>query len=88
MCPPVNEQRRRPIVPNSCGSKEEVCCWQRQPNRQPREYHGLRSLPSAAVFEKQVVTTLEPGTRALMLPGIVFLLVTWNRCASGLTLTR
>ena len=43
---------------------------------------------SAAVFEKQVVTTLEPGTRALMLPGIVFLLVTWNRCASGLTLTR
>jgi hypothetical protein len=34
-----------------------------------------RGIPSAAVSEKQVVTTPEPGTRALVLPGIVFLTV-------------
>ena len=30
------------------------------------------------VFEKQVVTTPEPGPGALILPGIAFLLVTWG----------
>jgi hypothetical protein len=44
--------------------------------------------PSDAVFEKQVVTTPEPGTGTLVLLGVVFLLVTWKRCALGLTPTR
>jgi hypothetical protein len=38
-------------------------------------------------FEKQVVTTPEPGIAALMLAGIGFLLVMRKRCASGLTPT-
>jgi hypothetical protein len=43
---------------------------------------------SDAVFEKQVVTSPEPGTGALMLLGIVIALAIWKRCASGLTLSR
>jgi hypothetical protein len=43
---------------------------------------------SDPVFEKQVVTSPEPGTGAFLLLGVAFLLATWKRCASGLTLTR